>query len=250
MSVARLDTGFNVTVEFAIAPFHKRAIARIIDWAVVLLYIYFVNLLLSSIVGRNWTSMHPVLYVIIEWIPMALYSLIMEISMNGQSIGKKAMAIKVITLEGGQPTLSQYLIRWIFRTVDFFWWAVFINPFLIFFVFAGLICVIVTPYSQRIGDLVAGTILIDLKARTSWQDTIFTAIEENYKPTFPQVMKLSDRDINTIKQIINSVKRSNDISYAASVAAKIQHALDIQTEMHSLEFLETLMKDYNYYTSR
>jgi hypothetical protein len=174
----------------------------------------------------------------------------MEIAMNGQSIGKKAMSIKVITLEGGQPTLSQYLIRWIFRTVDFFWLAYFLSPFLVVLVFSGLICIIATPYSQRIGDLIAGTILIDLKAGTSWQDSIFVPVEENYKPRFPEVMKLSDRDINTIKQILTSVKRSKDITYLSVISSKVQNALHINTDLQPVEFLETLLKDYNYYTAK
>jgi len=112
-----------------------------------------------------------------------------------------------------------------------------------------LLCVILTPRSQRIGDLVAGTILIDLKNRTSWEDTVFTQIESTYKPRYPQVMQLSDRDINTLKSIIESVKRKNDYELSMRIADRIRSKLKMDSEQDSLEFLETLLKDYNYYTS-
>ena len=73
--------------------------------------------------------------------------------------------------------------------------------------FGGIGCVIATPYTQRIGDIVAGTILIDTRNRTSWEDTVFTELTENYQPRYPQVMQLSDKDINTLKGIISAVRK-------------------------------------------
>ena len=66
-------------------------------------------------------------------------------------------------------------------------------------VFTGIASVMLTQKSQRVGDIVAGTILIDTRNSTSWQDTVFTELSENYKPRYPQVMQLTDRDINTLK---------------------------------------------------
>ena len=175
--------------------------------------------------------------------------------MNGQSVGKMAMQIKVMTLQGGEPSISQYLIRWLFRIIDFpillflgtlsgysTWWVV-------LFLFAGLICVIATPKSQRVGDLVAGTILIDLKKRASWQDTVFTEVESTYQPRYPQVMQLSDRDVNTLKNIIETVKKRNDYDLSLKIAYRIQSKLKMTSDQDSLEFLQTLLKDYNYYST-
>jgi hypothetical protein len=123
------------------------------------------------------------------------------------------------------------------------------NWWMILFVFAGLICTIATPKSQRVGDLVAGTILIDLKNRTSWQDTVFTEVESTYQAKYPEVMQLSDRDINTLKNIIETVKKRNDYDLALKIAYRIQSKLKIHPDQDSLEFLQTLLKDYNYYST-
>jgi uncharacterized RDD family membrane protein YckC len=122
-------------------------------------YFWIGSRLLTFIFSSQWTREEWA--VILFSLPILTYHLLFEIMMNGQSLGKKAMSIKVITIDGGQPSISQYLIRWIFRLADFPlwifaaiiqnalpWWC---SPLL----FAGIGCVIITEKSQRIGDLVA-----------------------------------------------------------------------------------------------
>src|SRR6202012_3262040 len=116
--------------------------------------------------------------------------------------------------------------------------------------FGGLACILITPYSQRIGDLVAGTILIDTRNRTSWEDTVFTELTDDYQPRYPQVMQLSDKDINTLKGIISAVRRKSDYDLSIRIAARIRSKLQIGDDQDSLEFLQTLLKDYNYYSTR
>ena len=236
MLAVKLDTGFNIEVEFPITPFHRRLLAWIIDLLVLLAYLWIFNILLNNLVGRGWDNHMWV--QIIYLLPYLFYHLLMEIGMNGQSIGKKAMSIKVITLEGGQPSISQYLIRWMFRLFDI---GLFFIP--------AFFSVILTERSQRVGDVVAGTIVIDTKAYTSWQDTIFTEVETSYKPRYQQVMQLSDRDINTLKSIIETIRRNNDYELAFRISERIQGKLHIQSNQDPFDFLQTLLKDYNYYAT-
>ena len=253
MQLIKLDTGFNIEIDFAITPFHKRLFAWAIDVLLIFAYYWLISKLLSSVYQHS--------NLIAEWawivasMPALFYHLICEIAMNGQSIGKKAMSIQVISEDGGQPSLSQYLIRWMFRSIDLPiivfaavaygqlpWWCM-------IFLFAGIGCVIITPSSQRIGDLVAGTIIIDRKNRTSWQDTVFTELETGYQPKYPQVMQLSDKDVNTLKSIIGTVKKNNNYDLSMRIAERIKSKLNIASDQDSLDFLETLLKDYNFYTT-
>ncbi len=249
MLLVKLDTGFNIEVEFPISPFHKRLFAWIIDLIINLLYMKVISQLVD-IRSWNW-SWEGVL----ASLPVLFYHLVSEVALNGQSPGKLAMRIKVITEAGGQPTLGQYLIRWVFRLIDFPYWILAFTfaqelPYwTIPLVFSGLAFVIFTPKSQRIGDLLAGTILIDLKNRTSWQDTVFTEVEASYQPRYPQVMQLSDRDINTLKSIIETVRRKNDYDLSMKIAERIKAKLRMNSDQDSFEFLQTLLKDYNYYST-
>ncbi|HEY4875962.1 MAG TPA: RDD family protein [Puia sp.] len=248
MSLVKLDTGFNIEIDFAIAPFHKRLFAWIIDLFLMIAYFWLIGKIFSGFYPPQWVE-------IIVRIPVLFYHLICEITLNGQSIGKKAMNIQVIALDGGQPTISQYLIRWMFRFIDLPtivipaiiygelpWWCMIL-------LFTGIGCIIISPNSQRVGDLVAGTIIIDKRNSTSWQDTVFTEIETTYQPKFSQVMQLSDKDVNTLKSIIESVRKNNNFDLSMRIAQRIKSKLNIQSDMDSLDFLETLLKDYNFYTT-
>jgi len=237
MLVVKLDTGFNIEVEFPIAPFHRRLFAWITDFFILLSYLWVVGILMRNILGPYWAAEYEWVYVL-YLLPYFLYHLLLEFFLNGQSLGKRAMRIKVITLEGGQPSISQYLIRWLFRIIDI---GIFFLP--------GFLSIILSARAQRIGDLVAGTIVIDTRAGTSWQDTIFTEIETSYKPKYPQVMQLTDKDINSLKTIIGAVRKRNDYELAHRISERIQSKLKIQAEEDSLAFLQRLLKDYNYYST-
>ena len=254
MGLIQLDTGFNIQVEFSVTPFHKRLLAWIIDLFVCWVYIKLMSLIFDIPSFYIWTNNWQWQDILIG-MPVLFYHLICEIVFNGQSVGKMVMQIRVITAEGGQPAISQYLIRWIFRLIDFpllLLGSIATNalPWYLFpLIFVGLGCVILTSKSQRIGDLVADTIIIDLKNRTSWEDTVFTELESDYEPRYPMVMQLSDRDINTLKSIIESIKKKSDTDLAFKISERIKSKLNMQSDEEPGEFLKTLLKDYNYYSS-
>lgn len=252
MSVVKLDTGFNIELVLPITPFHKRLYAWAVDLAVQFAWLYFIAKLFNALIDPNWEKAYPWLAVLC-FLPVFLYHLFFEIALNGQSPGKKAVRIKVITTEGGQPTVSQYMLRWAFKSIDLPFWMLagilYGNwPFwMVIFLFSGLACLVSTKTSQRIGDLLAGTVLVDIHNKSTWQDTVFMETEEDYQPVFPQVMQLSDRDINSIKQVLaTSTARYNNTEYVNRIALKVQQALKIETTMDGPEFLESLLKDYNH----
>lgn len=253
MLLVKLDTGFNIEVDFVITPFHKRLFAWVIDCVILVAWSMMSSKVMGSIFGTTWSDKEWI--VILFGLPPLFYHLLCEILLNGQSIGKKAMSIRVISADGGHPSLSQYLIRWVFRLADL---PVWILPSIVYailpwwcaiFIFGGIACVLITPHSQRIGDLVAGTIIISTRTSTSWEDTVFTELESNYQPRFPQVMQLSDKDINTLKSIIETVRRKSDYDLSMRIGERIKSKLYIESDQDSLDFLETLLKDYNYYST-
>jgi uncharacterized RDD family membrane protein YckC len=253
MQIVKLDTGFNIEIDFVITAFHRRLFAWLIDGAIMIAYSWIIYRITELFESPHYSV--PVWLVLLLRLPLLFYHLAFEVWMNGQSPGKKVMHIKVITLEGGQPSLSQYLIRWMFRLIDFPtlilaavimrmlpWWC-------FIFIFSGLACLVFSRNSQRIGDLVAGTIIIDTKTHLSWQDTVFTELASSYQPKFPQVMQLSDKDINTLKSVIETVKKKSNYDLSMRIGERIKWRLHIESDQDSLDFLETLLMDYNYYST-
>jgi uncharacterized RDD family membrane protein YckC len=255
MSIVKLNTGFNIEVEFQVASFIKRLAAYLLDVAILVGYLILGAKFFSITLGEGWSVQYPLLYFLFG-LPFLFYGLTTEVLLQGQTVGKRIMGIRVITIEGGQPTLSQYLIRWMFTLVDLPYWLLYAISsggwpwFCFFFLFAGLISFIITSKSQRVGDVLAGTMVINTQQGISWEDTVFTAVEENYTPLFPQVMQMTDRDMNTLKQVLKTAKSNRDYEYANRIVFKIKSALHIDTDMDAFDFMEVLLKDYNYLSSR
>jgi uncharacterized RDD family membrane protein YckC len=78
------------------------------------------------------------------------YDIFFELAWNGQTPGKRAAGIRVLTTRGEPVTVVHVLVRNLLRLVDF----------LPSSYMAGCICMLLTRRSQRLGDLAAGTIVV------------------------------------------------------------------------------------------
>lgn len=259
MAGIQINTPFNLALDFELAPIYKRIAAYVTDILVLVFYSWGMRKFLYDVLGIQGSSWYGIDILTVS-VPMLLYALVCEITLNGQSIGKKLIGIRVMSKEGGEPAVSQYLLRWATR---FFEWPLvfgfvfpgFLVVYQLFFVGVfGLFVVIiiaVTKSNQRLGDLAAGTVIVDTNIKTYLHETIFMDISQtDHKVSFPEVMKMSDRDINTIKIILDMTERKNDLSLAVSAAEKIKKHLSIETDLPAYKFLETVMKDYNYLSQK
>ena len=98
--------------------------------------------------------------------------------------------------------------------------------------------------------MAAGTTVVNTNTDLNINDTIFMDLNfDNYQPSFPQVMKLSDSDINKIRSmVLHSHKFGND--YAITMSEKAKTVLNITTELPPVELLEKLMEDYNFLATK
>jgi hypothetical protein len=74
--------------------------------------------------------------------------------------------------------------------------------------------------------------------------------QPGYVVKFPQVLKLTDRDINTIKNVVSHYYKTRGTDTLRRVASKVQLVLGIQTDMYAIDFLEKLLADYNYLATK
>jgi uncharacterized RDD family membrane protein YckC len=267
MSSVQIATNFNIDIEFESPPFYRRLLAWVMDLLIQIIYLIIAFRMLrwlmpysdSDIDSRyNFQWMVTIILV-----PFFVYHLVLEVTMRGQSIGKKIMGIKVISENGGKPSIGQYIIRWLIRTSDFFLFLmILILPLVAFYgarIYLGFalalgllitdVILVNTRKQQRLGDILAHTLLINTRQRESINDTIFLEISDKYVPSFPQVMHLSDRDINSLKGILDTARKRGDYNLAEMASEKIKNHLKIQTTLSAFDFLEVLLKDYNYLSS-
>ncbi|WP_316796647.1 RDD family protein [Pedobacter agri] len=243
MDSIRINTAQNIDIEYEIAGLGERIAARCIDLAgfAILFIVAWILFIIGSI---SVSGTLGVVILIIYLIIFAFYDLVCELTMNGQSFGKRVMKIKVINLDGTQPTFGQYLIRWLFRMIDFGFplgWGV-----------IALVSVAVTQNHQRLGDLLAKTTLIKTTPRTQLNHVAFNfSLPDEYQPLFKEVLHLNDRDVELIHEVLTGYYQTGNASLIYAMAAKTKGHIfvTIPAGMNELQFLETVLKDYNYFTS-
>ncbi len=264
MPLIQIETPFNIELEFEIAEAHKRLFAYLVDFSILLLF--FMSMKYFYYGGFNLTSTeslesHVGLDILTISIPMLLYSLVCDVMMHGQTIGKKILNIRVISLDGGEPSLSQYTIRWMFKVFEwpfFFGYTFFsLQSIMAYIMITGfwgvvvLIFIAVSKKNQRLGDIAANTVVVNTQSPFSVNDTVYMQINDmNYSVTFPEVLKLSDRDINTIKNVVSLYHKEYNTETCDRLALKVQEVLEIHSNMYSINFLETLLADYNYLANK
>lgn len=244
MADIKIPTSFNIDLEFESADIMKRFLAWLIDFAVRAFYYLVVAMMLSAM-HIDMTS-NVVLFFLIVLLPLLFYFPLTEITMKGQTPGKKILSLQVVSMTGNQPSISQHLIRWIFRIIETPLYFFALVPVII-----PAVAIVRTPYNQRLGDLIAGTIVISTKRKGSIEETIFRDMSNSdYQPQFPQIMKLSDRDMNKVKDLLDRALKAKDDDLAARVALRVKEVLHIEASMSDTHFLETVLNDYNYYTTK
>lgn len=244
MSELSINTTQNVKINFIAASVGERLGAFFIDMFIIICYITAL-----SIVLFDWLQLDRLMVNLDGWSrgaiflmlysPVIVYSLVLESVFEGQSLGKKLLKIKVVKIDGYQAGFGDYLIRWFFRVIDFF----------TFFGLPGLIAVITSQKSQRLGDMAAGTAVITLKNRINISHTILEEIGEAYVPTYPLVIKLSDNDMRIIKETFQKAVAKNDHEVIYKLVAKIESVTGIKNQSgNNSDFIRVILKDYNFYT--
>ena len=262
MNSVTVSTPFNIYLDFEVASLPRRILAWLVDIAIIMIFAQSMRSFALGMFYNPLDNRYPVgLDFILVTLPILFYHLLMEVIFQGQSLGKKAVGVRVLSLEGGEPNLGQYLMRWIFRVwewplvfgvVAFHSWGLIAQFIVVCFLgIAVLITISVTAKHQRLGDMAAGTAVVDTKKQFSINDTIFQEISTNgYKVAFPEVMRLSDRDINAIKAVLTQTRETGRYETAHRIATRVKEVLHIDTRLEVTDFLEKLLDDYNYLATK
>jgi uncharacterized RDD family membrane protein YckC len=235
MQTIRVRTTQNVFIEYPLGSVGDRILGHLIDRVILILYtIFIVAILLSVEVETGY------IWLLLLGFPWLLYNVLFEIFMNGQTPGKQMMKTKVVRLDGTPPTVGDYIMRWIFGFVDFY-------------ILSGAIAVIIIAMGgkgQRLGDVVAGTSVVKLiEQQQISAEKVFVAAEEEYTPTFSQVINLTEKDIELIQRALEANRDQGNVQPAIMITEKIKSLLSIQTDMPPVKFLYTIIKDYQTITA-
>ncbi len=237
MAQTTFITGQHVCIRQTAATILQRIIAIGIDLFVLL----FVATSLSSAILRSIDYRNDLYYLLntILIVFAISYPLWMEFFFNGQTLGKMIMKIRVVCLDGSHPSFSALMLRWALLVLEL--------PSAL-----GVIFIIFTKNSQRIGDLAAGTAVVKVSSQKVPQIMQYMKFTSKYyTPTYPEASNLSTKQVEVMGRVLFDYSGINREKYLEQLAVKLEKILDIKAKSQNAEdFVSTLFNDFNYYATR
>ena len=235
MNKIEITTTQNVTIEYELSPLIYRIIAFLIDLIILVLGGLILSLVVEGIFGRaadivTYFTVVPVVF---------FYSLAFEHFTNGQSLGKKALRLRVIKTNGEKTQFLDYAMRWVFRIIDIY----------SSFGTIAALGILASSKNQRLGDFLANTVVVRVGKtdRMRMENLLRLNQMENYVPTFPQVINMTEDAMLIVKEALQKYHKHNNYAHKQALELLVQKMgaeLNIDPPKDKILFLKTLLKDY------
>jgi len=240
MSNLQINTTQNVSLDYKIVSIGERMLAFFIDLFILYLYsilVQYIGQAIGFIYEDTWTQRGLMGLI---FLPAMCYSLLMHTLFNGRTVGKLLLGMRVVKVDGSPVHWSNYLVRWMLRLVDIW----------LFLGSIGLLTILFSEKRQRLGDAAAGTVVISTKNKVRVSHTILEEVAENYVPMFTNVTVLTDKDVRLIKDTFNIARSSKDYKTMKALREKVEGILASKSELYDAQYLDTVLRDYNFYTQK
>jgi uncharacterized RDD family membrane protein YckC len=225
-----IDTPENVAFGYDVAGIGSRFLAALVDNLIIFVtqVLVFIALLVTY---RLLGSFDLESSGLTNWV-IALVSLIMfafywgyyvlfEITWNGQTPGKRWVGLRVLRADGTTINLGESIIRNLLRLID-------VLPA---FYGVGIVVMFLNAQSRRLGDLVAGTLVVherssvSLKSLASAEAQAAKAYTTSVSPSAVSglpIERLTNEDIRMIEEYL---RRRSQLSNPAELADQILRAI-------------------------
>ena len=161
-----VSTPERVAFQYEIAGIGSRFLAQVVDVVIITIIQIIITIGAAALAGIfNAGELAVLIEVILTFILIAGYFLISEAAWNGQTVGKRAVRLRVVGDHGEPLTIAQAVIRNLIRVVDFL-------PVLYA---VGIVAMFSNRRAKRLGDFAAGTLVVRDRERISLYDLGSTA---------------------------------------------------------------------------
>lgn len=242
MKTVEIVTAQKVDISYTLAGLMQRILAFIIDVVAKGILSTIIFTFIGFVAPNSFDGQMIWAYFLI--IPIVIfYDLVLEFFWQGQTLGKKALGIRVIKASGERPEFVDYFMRWMFRTVDISFSA-------------GLVAVIAilsTEKRQRLGDVIANTAVIQVQDARNYnlKDVMNIMKLENYEVTYPDAKFFNEQQMLLVKETLERSNKYNNEAHLKSVrvlALKVAEELGIAKPNNPKRFLKLVLRDYIYLT--
>lgn len=185
----------GVEIHLHVAGPAVRSIAWLLDFLLFIGLIFCASILFGIISAWTGAQIGQGLQLLFLFLAIWFYNVFFEMSAKGATPGQRTMGLKVASVTGAPVRLPQSIIRNLLRVVDF----------MPFGYLLGLTCCLFTQKFQRLGDLVANTVVIYSGEKR--KPTV--AAKVNADP-FPPALPLSREEQAALLQFLDRAPQWSD----------------------------------------
>jgi len=220
-----IETPEQIPLEFPLAGIGSRFLAIAMDTLIqalgFLLLLFIAELLVPAMARINPGALTWVaaIFFIALFVLYSGYYALFEVFWNGQTPGKRLVRILLISDSGRPITVYEAVTRNLLRLVDQF-----PGPYVV-----GIISVFLTARNKRIGDIVAGTVVVHEKAMQDVQPDFAASTREARSPATPisgDELELIERFLQRRYDLTPEVRRQSAEQIAARLRARLGAAQD------------------------
>lgn len=213
-----------VVLEFETAGMASRMLAALVDSAIQVLVL--LGILLASFglteAGIEAGGLGNAFLYVVLFLLLFAYPAGFETLWRGRTPGKAALGLRVVTVEGGPIRFRHAAIRAILGLVDkYLFGAVF-----------GVVALLLTRRNQRLGDLVAGTIVLRERSGARTPQAVSFAAPRGLE-AYVGALDVSALDRADYVTIRSFLLRAPTLALAARDALARQVATPLLTRLHT-----------------
>jgi uncharacterized RDD family membrane protein YckC len=231
MEQIRIKTPQNVTISYDLAAWYQRMIAFLLD----AIFLWILCLGLAAVISGFDSEGYSIFILVL------FYTLINETLLQGSSLGKLIVGLKVVRLDGTKVSFSDLFIRWIFRCFDI-WLSVFS---------VAIISNNLTENRQRLGDILAGTTVVSTKyddkklslAKIKSKNSL-----EKYEQKYDLIKSFSEEEMVLVKNCLYRKRKYNNKAHLDvfnEMVLKVAKRLELRETPKDKElFVRSVIRDY------
>ncbi len=214
-----VETPDHVVLRYDLAGAGNRGFAALVDFVAALLLVFgmvALGLIVAGVISPTVASSLQGLWVMATLLIAWSYFIGLEWLWEGRTLGKRMFGLRVISADGSPASFIAVVIRNLLRVVDF----------LPAFYGLGLVAIVATARSQRLGDLAAGTFVV--RAPRPRIDALSLRTLASGAPATLQARGLSGELQRLVREFVareRTLPERDRRRVAASVAAAIRARL-------------------------
>jgi uncharacterized RDD family membrane protein YckC len=194
--VLRVSTSDNVGIGYDIAGLGSRFIAQLLDSLIVGIIAFLAVAAVGSVVNGSDPQNAGLAALAAGGVTLFVYVgyfTICEVATGGRTPGKSGGQLRVLDLSGAAPTAGQLLLRNVARIIDVL-------------LGVGVVVMFWNSQSRRIGDLLAGTVVVRVRPSVSFAAAVaqppVMLRTPDAGPVIDGVDRLGERELSAIRTFL------------------------------------------------